>query len=271
MDRALACDKAIIFGTGSLRSMQVIQKGKGPALLMIHGSAADHTTWTVQLAGLQDRFCMLVYERNLGPTHSIEQHADDAAEILRSEVAGPCAVVGSSFGAIVALDLARRYPELVSQLFLCEPPLASSDYLAPVPVGFACRFDSIAELDGGPAASEFFLRAVLGDAAFERMPKVYRKRSMAAHRQIRADMRALARYQVRYEDLPSEIAARVVLLAGERSAGFYRATLEALHTAIPDSELCTLRGAGHMMQVDAHRQFAQALGAPHHIPRRELG
>ena len=238
--------------------MHVIQKGKGPALLMIHGSAADHTTWTVQLAGLRERFCMLAYDRNPDAV-TVEQHADDAAEILRSEVAGPCLVVGSSFGAIVGLDLARRYPTAVSRLFLCEPPLASSDYLAPVPVGFACRFDSIAARKGGPDASEFFLRAVLGDTAFERMPKVYRKRSMAAHGQIRADMRALARYRVRYEDLASEIDAHVTLLGGERSARFYRETLEALHTAILGSEVRILCGAGHMMQVDAHRQFAEIL------------
>ncbi len=239
--------------------MKVIQKGKGPALLMIHGSAADHTTWTVQLAGLQDRFCMLAYDRNPGATYTVEQHADDAAEILRSEVVGPCAVVGSSFGAIAALDLARRYPDLVSHLFLCEPPLASSDYLAPVPDGFACRFDSTLNREGGSAASEFFLRAVLGSVAFERMPKVYRKRSMAAHAQIRADMRALARYRVRYEDLAAEIEAQVTLLGGERSASFYRDTLEALHAAIPGSEIRILRGGGHMMQVDAHRQFAEIL------------
>ena len=228
---------------------------------MIHGSAADHTTWTVQFAGLKDDFCMLAYDRNGGPLYSVEKHADDAAEILHSEVAGPCAVVGSSFGAIVALDLARRYPELVNHLILCEPPLAQSDYLAPVPDGFACRFDDITRRLGGPAASEFFLRCVLGDDAFDRMPKVYRRRSMAAHAQIRADMGALARYRVRYNDLASEPRAKVVLLGGERSAGFYADTLEALQTAIPGSSHRTLLGAGHMMHVDAHRQFAEVLRA----------
>ena len=179
----------------------------------------------------------------------------DAAEILRSEVEGPCALVGSSFGAIVALDVARSYPELISTLILCEPPLAPSDYLAPVPDGFACRFDALVSQEGGEAAAEFFLRCVLGDESFERMPKTFRHRSMAAWQQIRADMVALGAYRPRYQDLAEEVQCPVALLGGERSADFYRETLEALHFALPTSELRTLRGAGHMMQVDAHRQF----------------
>lgn len=226
---------------------------------MIHGSAADHTTWTVQFAGLKEDFHMLAYDRNPAPQYSVEEHSDDAAEILRSEVLDPCAVVGSSFGAIVALDLARRYPDLVSHLVLCEPPLAQSDYMAPVPDGFPCRYDDIVAREGGEAAAEFFLRCVLGDAAFESMPKMYRARSMAAHAQIRADMGALARYRVRYDDLAAELTARVLLLGGDRSASFYEDTLDALAQAIPGSERRVLRGAGHMMQADAHRQFNDVL------------
>jgi pimeloyl-ACP methyl ester carboxylesterase len=221
---------------------------------MIHGSAADHTTWTVQRAGLRSELTMLSYDRD--PMHcSVQAHADDAAELLRSEVEGPCAVVGSSFGAIVALDLVRRYPDLASTMILCEPPLAPSDSLAPVPDGFACRFDALVASKGGEAAAEFFLRTVLGDDSFERMPKTFRHRSMAAWQQIRIDMMALGAYRTGYGDLRREIQCPTLLLGGERSADFYRDTLDALELAIPDSEIRILRGAGHMMQVDAHRQF----------------
>ena len=221
---------------------------------MIHGSAADHTTWTVQRAALRGEFTILSYDRT--PAHqSVEEHANDAAEILSLEVEGSCALVGSSFGAIVALDLARRFPGLVKSLILSEPPLAQSDFLAPVPDGFACRFDALVAAKGGRAAAEFFLRCVLGDESFERMPKTYRHRSMAAWQQIRADMLALGRYRIRYHDLRDEIQCPVLLLGGERSASFYRDTLDALHMAMPGSDLRVLRGAGHMMHVEAHRQF----------------
>ncbi len=239
--------------------IQVVHKGVGAPLLLIHGSAADHSTWTVQFSSLAEDFSMLAYTRDPRMGHDVEDHADDAAEILASEVEGPCAVVGSSFGGAVALDLARRYPERVGSLFLCEPPLAESDWIPAVPSGFACHFDDIAARESGEEAAAFFLRGVLGSETFERMPKSYRHRSMAAWRQIRADMLALARYRVRYDDLASELRARVYLLGGERSAEFYEPTLAALAAAIPGSERITMRGAGHMMHVEAHRQFAEVL------------
>ena len=131
--------------------------------------------------------------------------------------------------------------------------------MAPVPDGFACRFDALVSAKGGEAAAEFFLRSVLGDESFERMPKTFRHRSMAAWQQIRTDMVALASYRIRYHDLRSELVCPTLLLGGSRSAEFYRDTLDALQLAIPDSELRILRGAGHMMQVDAHRQFNEIL------------
>lgn len=240
-------------------SLPLVHKGEGKPLLLIHGSAADHTTWTVQLVSLANDFAMLTYDRDPRMGHTVQDHADDAAEILACEVSGPCAVMGSSFGAVVALDLARRYPALVGSLVLCEPPLGPSDWLPPVPSGFACRFDSLVALESGKAAAEFFLRSVLGHESFERMPKTYRHRSMAAWRQIRADMIALAAYRVRYADLHREVSAPVLLLSGARSAHFYLETLEALEEAMPEARLVRLRGAGHMMHVDAHRQVADLL------------
>ena len=239
--------------------MSVVPKGSGKPLLLIHGSAADHSTWSVQLSTLGADFAMLAIDRDPRMGHTVQEHADDAAELLASEVEGPCAVVGSSFGGAVALDLARRYPHLVSSLFICEPPLAASDWALPMPSGFACRFDSIVAQESGEAAAEFFLREVLGDESFERMPLSYRKSSTSAWQQIRADMLALAGYRVRYADLAQELRGSVILLGGERSASFFRDTLEALESAIPDAKLIVLRGAGHMMQVDAHRQFAEVL------------
>ncbi len=239
---------------------ELLQYGKGRPLLFIHGSAANYTTWNVQMIGLRKEFTLLVYDRAGGQEpdgkgYTVEQHADDAAELLGAEVGLACGVIGSSFGAIVALDLARRYPSLVNGLVLCEPPLAQSDALAPVPDGFACRYDALVANEGGPAAAEFFLRCVLGDDSFEGMPKTFQKRSMALWKQIRSDMRALAKYQVNYGSLREQIQCPVTLVGGARSASFYLDVLESLQLAIPGSELQMLRGAGHMMQVDAHKQF----------------
>jgi pimeloyl-ACP methyl ester carboxylesterase len=236
-------------------SLAVVERGSGSAIVLIHGSAADHSTWSVQLAGLAGQRRLIAYDRRSERGLSVADHAEDAAAIIEERVDGACPVVGSSFGAVVALELARRRPELVSTLLLCEPPLAPSDYQSAVPPGFGCRYDELEATRSGEDAAEFFLRTVLGDAAFEAMPRSFQQRTRAAHAAIRSDISALARYPVRYDRLAQEVRAQVHLLGGDRSAPFYAETLDSLQTALPGSSRHLLRGAGHMMQVDAHRQF----------------
>ncbi len=240
--------------------------GQGPTLVFVHGSAADHTTWSIQLhptSPLASRYRLVAYDRRgphgapldtaPGPA-TIEDHAADLAELCAALDVGPVVAVGSSFGAVVVLELARRFPAWLRGAILCEPPLAASDDAPPIPREFLDRFDALAATDG-PAAGEFFLRTVLGDASYERMPRMYQVRAKALWRAIRSDCGALGAYRVRYRQLAA-IATPMLLVGGDRSAAYFRPTLDALGAALGDARQETLAGAGHMMQADAHRGFA---------------
>ncbi len=237
----------------------LVRVGAGAPVLLVHGSAADHTTWSIQLharSALAQRFELCAYDRRAG-ARSIEQHADDAAAICE-QVGGPVVAVGSSFGAVVVLDLIRRRPALVRGAVLCEPPLAASDDDAPIPETVLARFDAIAAADGGEAAGEYFLRQVLGDVAYTRMPRLYQQRSKAMWRAIRDDSAALGAYRVRYARL-HEVTTPCLLLGGDRSAAYFRPTLEALAASLAHARVEILAGAGHMMQAEAHRAFAESV------------
>jgi pimeloyl-ACP methyl ester carboxylesterase len=239
--------------------LHVVRAGPsdGPPVVLIHGSAADHTTWTIQLASsLRDRFALIAYDRR-DDVITVEEHADDAAGLVADR---PVIAVGSSFGAVIALDLARRYPDRVSGLVLCEPPLAASDAAPAAPEGFHARFDQIVATEGGEAAAEFFLRAVLGDATYDRMPRAFQDRSKALWRAIRADSRALDAYRPRYAEL-ADVTVPALLLGGDRSAPYFRPTLEALRDALGAARLETLAGAGHMMHAEAARTFNARIAA----------
>jgi pimeloyl-ACP methyl ester carboxylesterase len=239
-------------------ALHVVRAGVGPPILLIHGSAADHTTWSIQLSGkaaegLRERFTLIAYDRRGGPL-SVEDHADDAAALASDP---RVLVVGSSFGAVIALDLIRRYPS--AGAVLIEPPMPASDD-APAATEFLAAYDARAAEQGGPAAAELFLRTVLGDTIYERMPLVYRDRAQAKWAEIRADSAALIAYRPRYAELAA-LDVPVLLLGGERSAAYYRPTLDALATALPRARLELVAGAGHMLQADAHRRFAELLAA----------
>ena len=105
----------------------VVRAGSGPRILLIHGSAADHTTWSIQLVNPPEGFEVFAYERY--PAATVEEGAAQAASMIESSAL----VVGSSFGAVVALELVRSRPELVTGALLIEPPMAADDSTSPAP------------------------------------------------------------------------------------------------------------------------------------------
>jgi pimeloyl-ACP methyl ester carboxylesterase len=237
-------------------------------IVMIHGSAADHSTWSIQLASpLRDRFSLWSYDRRgtgatarelaVGAPPTMQQHAQDAAELARN-AGEPVWLVGSSFGAVVALEVLRHHPELVRGAVLIEPPIAADDRRSDALLAFLAAFDRTVADAGGEAAAELFLRTVLGDPAFDRIPRAFRQRSMQMWRQIRADSAALSNYVPHYAELTA-VQRPVLLLGGERSAPSFRVTLEALSRVVPDVRLEIVKGAGHMLHAEAHRRFAELL------------
>ena len=237
--------------------LHVVRVGLGPTLLLIHGSATDHTAWSIQLAGsLRERFTLVAYDRR-ATANSVEEHAEDAATLLGAE---PVILVGSSFGAVVALEVLRRHGSRCKGAVLLEPPMAASDDGLAAPAAFLPDFDRTVASRGGPAAGELFMRTVLGNVEFERIPRAYQERATARWAEIRADCAALLGYRPRYAELRA-ITTPVQLIGGERSAPTFRATLDALFGALPDARLEIIPGAGHMLQAEAPRKLAEVVTA----------
>lgn len=239
-------------------------KGAGDPLLFIHGSATTMETWTIQAMMLSKLRTTLTYDRRgtgkspAAGQCSVEAHAEDAAQILRAHAKVPCTVIGSSFGGVIALELARTHPQLVRGLVICEPPLAPDDETPPVPEAFMEGFVKKRDTEGGEAAAEFFLRTVLSDEGFEGLSPRWKQRSLALHHQIWMDSVALSEYRVRYHSL-HEIDRPVLLLCGERSPEYFGLTQRALQKVLSQASLQTLKRAGHMMQVEASRSFNAAV------------
>lgn len=247
-------------------ALHVVRAGVGPRVLFIHGSAADRTTWSIQLATLRGRFAMAAYDRRGGEV-SVEEHAADAAELLEREVGGEGAggralVVGSSFGAVVALELLRSRPARCAGAVLIEPPLGPTDEggAPALPAAFLAEYDRRIAADGGPAAAELFLRLVLGAEVYDEIPEVFQERSKAKWAEIRSDTAALIAYRPRYAELRA-VQVPVLLLGGGRSNPYFRPTLEALHAHLPASRLEIVAAGGHMLHAEAHRRFAELLEA----------
>lgn len=94
-----------------------------PALVLVHGSVVTRKMWLPQLRGLSDAFKVIAPDL---PGHGAQAHlpwsfgaaVDILAQVIRQQAGGKALVAGLSLGGYAAIELAAKYPELVSGLAL---------------------------------------------------------------------------------------------------------------------------------------------------------
>ena len=103
-------------------------RGRGPAVLLIAGATGDAGHFEQAADDLASEHTVITYDRRgnsrsrpAGPT-TLDQQADDAAALLPHVGVAAAVVFGTSGGAIIALKLAIRAPELVHHVIVHEPP-----------------------------------------------------------------------------------------------------------------------------------------------------
>jgi pimeloyl-ACP methyl ester carboxylesterase len=240
--------------------------GEGPDLLLIHGTAADKSSWNALARRLQHRFRIIAYDRRgtgawplaaEAEPPSIEDHATDAAEIVRDCAAGAAFVCGVSLGAVVALELMRRRADLVRGTVIFEPPLPSSDDLAMRRSAFLIEFERLVGEGRGEEAAELFQRRLLSDAFWERLPAATREKQRRGWRPIYCDLVANAAYRPRYEEL-GRIDIPIVLLDGHPRSAF-EPSLRALAAALPRSCRKAIAAPSHRLAGRAWQDLAAVL------------
>ena len=114
--------------------------GKGPPVIVIHGGPDfDHRYLLPDMDRLADAFRLIYYDQR-GRGQSAEgvkpedvTIASDVADLdaVRGHFQlGPVALLGHSWGALIALEYAIRHPERVSHLVLMNPaPVSAEDFL----------------------------------------------------------------------------------------------------------------------------------------------
>ena len=112
---------------------------KDPVIVFIHGSASDATVWLNELNIIASRgyYCIALDLRGHGQTRLMQQpkehvkididsHVHDVIETLTSMEIIPrrkIVIVTHSFGGIVAINLADKFPDLIEkQILVCLPP-----------------------------------------------------------------------------------------------------------------------------------------------------
>ncbi len=108
------------------------ERGQGSPIVLIHDTAASGAVWEPLADALATRFRAIAYDRRGWGGSSepddyrrttIEEQSEDAAAVIDGTTGEPSTVCGAGLGAVIALDLLLRRPELVSAAVLIEPTL----------------------------------------------------------------------------------------------------------------------------------------------------
>ncbi len=235
--------------------LHVEELGAGPPVIMLHGLLVGNmTTWYWTAAPeLARRHRVILFDlRGHGmsgrpPTgYDVDRMTRDLESLVVKLVDEPAALVGHSFGALVALMFALRRPELVKKLALVEAPLPPS---------------SLVELDT-------FLKAS-PDRMLESLPDILRGRMKAGGRQASRFANAIRFLAMessllddlrRAEDVPDHVLDKLAcpLLAVYGRASSCRSAGHRLARVVPGARLVELPG-GHFLPLEAPAALTRVL------------
>lgn len=96
--------------------LKAIRTGSGPTILLLHGVGLRAEAWNNQIATLEQEYEVIAPDMpghgDSDPLPTLCTLADYTNRVAEA-LSGPVVVVGHSMGAMMALDLAIRWPDLV--------------------------------------------------------------------------------------------------------------------------------------------------------------
>jgi pimeloyl-ACP methyl ester carboxylesterase len=243
--------------------------GEGVPILLIHPSGSTASTWDSAIEELARIGRLITYDRRGyarsggRPVRKLSTHTADAAALLEYLQTPPAVVVGTSSGAMIALDLAVHRPDLVQAVVEYEGPWRFTHHL---PTGTqVTTFTTMGSLvlRGRPSdAAEALLRSAYayreGGSAWDAFPEDWRR---AARENGRA---TLWDFLITIGNHPSAtelatIEAKVVCSYGSRSPDFIVRCTRSLADAIPTARMYRIEGAAHAAPFDAPANFVELI------------
>jgi pimeloyl-ACP methyl ester carboxylesterase len=240
-------------------------RGRGPAVLLIAGATGDAGHFEQAADVLASEHTVITYDRRgnsrsrpAGPT-TLAQQADDAAALLRHVGAGAAVVFGTSGGAIIALKLAIRVPELARHVIVHEPPFMQVlPDAAELGRTFQAQVEQALATRGARGAMELFIRENAGSDVFDRLDPALRERMIANGPSFFGHELAMFMSWIPSETELAGLRVPVCTLAGRDNRGKdYHRAAEWLANAV-GVDLVEIPGA-HAPYLAHPREFAAAL------------
>ncbi|NNJ12164.1 alpha/beta fold hydrolase [Chloroflexales bacterium ZM16-3] len=256
------------------------QPQHGLPVVFIHGYAAmiehwrriirpvarEHTFYALDLYGFGQS------ARPTG-TPTRERWAKQVADFIREVVGGPAVIVGHSMGGVVAVEVARRYPELTRGLVLVnssgmqmsERPPSQFDMVMMSAIAAPLLGETVAGLFTNPLSVDWSIRQGLM-SAYHRKERVtdelvetfsapLRRYGAASYLAVSRNFQGLI-----IDAKAGEITAPSLLIWGAEDRSIPPSDAEAIkRRVLPQADLAILPGTGHCPFDETPELFCDAL------------
>ncbi|MBI2895554.1 MAG: alpha/beta fold hydrolase [Deltaproteobacteria bacterium] len=246
-------------------SLHFVDRGQGPrVVVLLHAFPLHAGMWARQIATLSAHHRVIAPDaRGFGESREVSEAltpamiAADALALLGELGIDRAIVCGLSMGGYAALELYRQAPSLVQGLVLADTRAAAET----TPEGRANREKLAREvLEKGIdwIAGEVTPKLVAPDASLQVVAEVRRLIGENTPQGLAAAQRGMA-LRADSRELLGQIACPTLVLVGSVDALTPPSEAESMASAIPQSRLVVLEGAGHLSNLEAPEAFDAAL------------
>jgi 3-oxoadipate enol-lactonase len=239
-------------------------QGQGPWVVMSHSLACTSAMWDQQVQALKGKYKVLCFDtRGHGGSdapaeaYTLDQLADDLHSLLgKLGVANPH-FVGLSMGGMIGMTYALKYPRALKSLVLCDtssriPAEAKPIWQERIKIATEQGMDALVDSTLKRWFTEPFLAK--RSKVIERVAAMIRATPPAGYAGC-----CHAIPQIDVTDKLGAIQSPVQIIVGEKDVGTPVAMSEAIHQAIPNSELVVIADASHLSNLEQPEAFTGAL------------
>ena len=242
---------------------KTFEAGK-PSVVFIHGSANDHSVWTMQARYFAHHGWNALavdlpgHGKSFGDAKtSIASNADWLINLLDNGSIKHAALVGHSMGSLIALDAAARYPSRVSQLALlgASVPMLVSDVLMEAATNRPAEAFDMLNIWGHAPQLKWGKNPTPGSSSM-----MAGKRLLAQSRPgvLACDLAACQAFQINDADLAA-IAHSALVMAGSNDMLTPAKAAYSLAARLGNATAVTLADLGHSMMQEAPGKVVDAL------------
>lgn len=239
--------------------------GHGPAMLLVHGVGMRAEYWSNIEKDLAATFALTVVDlpgHGLNPAFneldpSLSRYTDAMAEVIAASQQRVI-VVGHSMGALIALDLATRYPEAVAGIGVLNGVYRRSTEAQQAIDARVAELSSLQPTDPTATLERWFGKSPQGVNA----QSAQNCRDWLADANLqgyRDAYHAFAKADAPTDRALQQIRCSALFMTGALEPNSTPAMSESMSALVPDATCIVVDGARHMMTMTHGAQVVKAL------------